>query len=281
MIMINDSRGSPSQRCLDWPVGICSWSLGNDFDKIKEAGVDCVHIAIAPALAKDGSQYLAGFAKSKLKITAAMINFPQEDYSTLESIKATGGIVPDDCWWDNRELALGAIELTAELKVKFLSMHFGFIENRDIAKAKTLIERIKMLADKAAEYNIMLLMETGQETAHELRDFLEKLHHPALGVNFDPANMILYDKGNPVEAVGVLGPWIKHVHIKDALQTKTPGTWGSEVVWGTGEVDADKFLKALKSTGFSGALAIEREGGDNRLGDIQTAVNMLRQFTSE
>jgi L-ribulose-5-phosphate 3-epimerase len=267
-------------QCFDWPIGVCSWSLGNDFEKIAEAGVDCVHLAIAPALANNGSQYLAKVAKSKLKITAAMINFPQEDYSTLESIKKTGGIVPDDCWWDNRELALMAIELTAELKVQFLSMHFGFIDMQNTAKTKTLIERTRMLADKADEHNITLLMETGQESAGELRDFLEKLHCPALGVNFDPANMILYGKGNPVEAVGILGPWIKHVHIKDALQTKTPGIWGSEVVWGTGEVNAVEFLKALKLVDFAGALAVEREGGDDRLGDIKSAVNMLKNFKS-
>lgn len=271
---------SSSLRCLNWPVGVCSWSLGNDFDKITAAGVDCVHLALAPALAKDGSQYLAKAAKSELTFTATMINFPQEDYSSLESIKATGGIVPDDCWWDNRETVLRAIELTAELKVPFLSMHFGFIDNKNPVKAKTLIERTKMLADKAAENNVTLLMETGQESAEELGDFLEKLHHPALGANFDPANMILYGKGNPVEAVGILGPWIKHVHIKDGIQTKTPGTWGSEVVWGKGEVDADKFLKALKNAGFSGALAVEREGGDDRLGDIKIAVNLLRRFTA-
>jgi L-ribulose-5-phosphate 3-epimerase len=265
-------------QCLDWPIGVCSWSLGNDFEKIAETGVDCVHLAIAPALANNGNQYLAKGAKSKLKITATMINFPQEDYSTLESIKRTGGIVPDDCWWDNSELALKAIELTAELKVRFLSMHFGFIEAQNLAKAKTLIERTRMLADKAGEHNVTLLMETGQESADELRDFLEKLHHPALGVNFDPANMILYGKGNPVEAVGVLGPWIKHVHIKDALPTKMPGEWGTEVVWGTGEVNTTKFFKALKLVDFAGALAVEREGGDNRFGDIKSAIDKLRMF---
>jgi len=268
-------------KCLNWPVGVCSWSLGDDFEKIAEAGVDCVHLAIVSALGNAGDKYLAKVAKSKLKITATMINFPQEDYSTLESIKTTGGIVPDDCWWDNRELALRAIELTAELKVRFLSMHFGFIEAQNPAKAKTLIERTRMLADKAGEHNVTLLMETGQESADELRGFIGKLHHPALGVNFDPANMILYGKGNPVEAVGILGPWIKHVHVKDALPTKTSGTWGSEVIWGTGEVNTVEFLKTLKSAGFAGALAVEREGGDDRLGDIKTAVNMLRQVTSE
>jgi sugar phosphate isomerase/epimerase len=265
-------------RCLDWPVGVCSWSLGNDFEKIAEAGADCVHLAIAPALGNAGSQYLAKVAKSKLKMTATMINFPQEDYSTLESIKKTGGIVPDDCWWDNRELALRAIELTAELKVRFLSMHFGFVDMQNPVKAKTLIERTRMLADKAGEHKVTLLMETGQESADELRGFIEKLHHPALGVNFDPANMILYGKGNPVEAVGVLGPWIKHVHIKDALPTKTPGEWGTEVVWGTGEVNAAEFLKALKLVDFAGALAVEREGGDDHLGDIKAAIDKLGMF---
>jgi len=265
-------------KCLDWPVGVCSWSLNNDFEKIKQTGVDVVHLAIQPALGDVGRKYLESFAKSNLKITATMINFPREDYSTLESIKKTGGIVPDDCWWDNRELALKAIELTAELKVQFLSMHFGFIDTHNQAKVKTLIERTRMLADNAAENNITLLMESGQESALELRDFLEKVHHSALGVNFDPANMILYGKGNPVEAVGVLGPWIKHIHVKDAIQTKTPGTWGSEVVWSTGEVNSDKFLNALKDVNFAGALAVEREGGDNRLDDIKHAVEKLKEF---
>jgi sugar phosphate isomerase/epimerase len=263
-------------RCLDWPIGVCSWSLGNDFDRIISAGVDCVHLAIAPALAENGDEYLAKVAKSKLTITAAMINFPQEDYSTFESIKRTGGIVPDECWQANRKATFEAIKLTAEFKVKYLSMHFGFIE----LKSRKLLDRAKMLADKAQEKNVMLLMETGQESAYELREFLEKLHHLALGVNFDPANMILYDKGNPVEAVGVLAPWIKHVHIKDALRTKKPGEWGTEAVWGTGEVNADEFLKALKRAGFAGALAVEREAGDDRLGDIKASVNNLKEFSA-
>jgi sugar phosphate isomerase/epimerase len=236
------------------------------------------HLTIAPALVPGVDAYLAKVTQNKLTISATMVNFPQEDYSTLKSIKETGGIVPDDCWQANRKTTLKAIQVTAELGVKYLSMHFGFIETQNPAKAKTLIERTRMLADKADEYNITLLMETGQESAQELRGFLEKLHHPALGVNFDPANMILYGKGNPVEAVGVLGPWIKHVHIKDALRTKMPGEWGTEVVWGTGEVNAVEFLKALKLVDFAGALAVEREAGNDRFGDIKSAIDKLRMF---
>jgi sugar phosphate isomerase/epimerase len=276
--MIHGSASSSLIRCLDWPIGVCSWSLANDFYKILATGAGCVHLAIAPALGEKREDYLAHVAESNLAISATMINFSQEDYSTLESIKTTGGIVPDGYWWENREKTLKAIEMTDELAVQYLSMHFGFIDLADSAKATKLIERTKMLADKAGEHNVTLLMETGQESAQELREFLEKLNHPALGVNFDPANMILYDKGNPIEAVGILAPWIKHIHIKDALRTKTPGTWGTEVVWGTGEVGETEFLKALKSVKYNGALAIEREAGDDRLGDIKSAVDKLKSF---
>ena len=124
----------------------------------------------------------------------------------------------------------------------------------------------------------MLLLETGQETAAHLRDFLEEINHPAIGVNFDPANMILYDMGDPIEAVKILAPWIKHIHIKDAVRTTNPGTWGQEVIWGNGQVQPDKFLHALEKVNYKGVLAIEREAGDNHLDDIQLTVQRLNSF---
>ncbi len=157
-------------------------------------------------------------------------------------------------------------------------MHAGFIDHSDATHAKKFFDRIKYLADTAEEKQIELLLETGQETATELKDFLEELNHPAVGVNFDPANMILYDKGDPIEAVKVLGPWIRHIHIKDAVRTKQPGTWGTEVPWGQGDVNTELFLQTLKETGFDGVMAIEREAGDDRFGDIKIAAQSLSGF---
>jgi len=111
-----------------------------------------------------------------------------------------------------------------------------------------------------------------------LRWFLEELGHPAVGVSFDPANMILYNKDDPTQAARILAPWIKHVHIKDAVRTQIPGAWGAEVPWARGEVGGEKFLKVLKEIGFDGVLAIERESGDDRLGDISLALNRLVRF---
>ncbi len=266
-------------KCKDWPIGVCTWSLQTDVDGVAEAlkkiGIEHVHLGIRSAIGDGGEEYLAAVQKQGWTVTATMIDFPQEDYSSLDSIKVTGGVVPDDCWDQNRDLFLGAVDATVKLGVKYLSMHAGFVDESDAEHAKKFCDRIRTLADAAAAKDIMLLLETGQETAEELKHFMQELNHPAIGVNFDPANMILYDKGNPIEAVTVLAPWIKHIHIKDANRTEQPGTWGAEVPWGDGQVRPDKFLNALTEIGFDGALAIEREAGDDRPGDIKLAADRL------
>lgn len=265
--------------CGKWPVAVCSWSLQSDVAGVaaamRQLGIDRVNLALKLAFRDGGEAYLDAVRRQNWTVSATTIGFAQEDYSTLESIRATGGILPDDSWPENRRIVVRAAEITAGLGVRCLTMHAGFIESDDPAQARRLHDRLLSLADEAGRRGIVLLMETGQETASALRALLEELNHPALGVNFDPANMILYGKGNPVEAVRTLGPWIKHVHIKDAVRTRQPGTWGTEVPWGDGEVGAEPFLRALCDAGFSGTLAIEREGGDNRLGDIQLAAERL------
>jgi len=271
-------------KCGNWPIGVCSWSLQQDITSIAESmrklGTDHIHLAVRPALQQGGDDYLAEVRRQNWTISATMIDFPQEDYSTLETIKLTGGIVPDDCWPQNQKLFEQAVDVTAELGVRFLSMHAGFIDHNDHDYAAKFYNRIGCLADIASGKNVTLLMETGQETAEDLRRLLEKLSHPAIAVNFDPANMILYDKGDPVEAVKVLEKWVRHIHIKDAIRTTKPGTWGTEVPWGSGEVVPQRFLQVLKKTGFDGGLAIEREAGDDRLGDIRQAVEKLRLFST-
>jgi sugar phosphate isomerase/epimerase len=123
--------------------------------------------------------------------------------------------------------------------------------------------------------NIVLGLETGQETATVLVQLLQKLKRPNVGVNFDPANMILYDKGNPIAALRVLGPWIRQVHIKDARRTKVSGTWGAEVAAGTGEVDWRAFFATLRELNYTGDFVIEREAGGQRLADIRAAKSVV------
>ena len=266
-------------KCKNWPVAVCSWSLQTDVEGVagamKDLGLEHVHLDVGPAVGKGGRECLEAIKAQDWTITSTMIGFPQEDYSTLERIKVTGGIVPDETWESNRQTVIDALEVTADLGVKYLSMHAGFIDETDKAHAEKITRRIKLLADAAADKGVIFLLETGQESASELAQFMEKLDHNFVGVNFDPANMILYNKGNPIQAVRALEPWIRHLHIKDALRTREPGTWGAEVPWGDGEVGMAEFVKVLGEIGFEGAMAIEREAGDNRFGDIKLAVERL------
>jgi L-ribulose-5-phosphate 3-epimerase len=265
-------------KCNDWPIGVCSWSLKNDIaalNRLKaEVGIDRIHLALEPAMASEGKTYLNAIKRQGWQLTATMVGFPQEDYSTPETIRKSGGIVPNNCWEQNKKLVLDAIEMTAILGAKYLTFHFGFIDSENT----TLADRVRLLADTAARHNVVLLMETGQETAQALVEFLKTLAHPALAVNFDPANMVLYDKGEPTEAVKILGRWIRHVHIKDAVQSLATGQWGKEVVWGSGRVGGDGFLKALKQAGFGGALSIERESGSSQADDIKYVARALQSF---
>jgi sugar phosphate isomerase/epimerase len=97
-----------------------------------------------------------------------------------------------------------------------------------------------------------------------------------VGVNFDPANMILYGMGDPVAAIRTLAPHVVQVHVKDAVPTAVPGTWGREVVSGTGAVDWTAFLAAVRALPRVVDLVIEREAGPTREADIQSAVALLR-----
>ena len=269
-------------KCKNWPIGVCTWSLQTDVNGVADAmnkiGIEHVHLGVRAALGEGGNDFLSAVQNQNWIISATMIDFPQEDYSTLDSIKVTGGVGPDEYWEQSQELFLGAAAVTVKLGVKYLSMHAGFIDENDVAYTEKFYERIISLADAAREKNIMLLLETGQETAEELRNFLKELDHPAIGVNFDPANMILYDKGDPIEAVKVLAPWVKHIHVKDANRTTQPGTWGAEVPWGNGQVQTEAFLNALGEIGFDGTLAIEREAGDDRFGDVKLAAERLGSY---
>ena len=100
---------------------------------------------------------------------------------------------------------------------------------------------------------------------------LRKLGRSNVGVNFDPANMLLYDSGESINALRTLWPWVKQCHIKDAHRPKSPGTWGEEVPAGAGQVDWKQFFAALREGQFQGWCAIEREAGTERVRDIVRA----------
>jgi L-ribulose-5-phosphate 3-epimerase len=260
-------------------LAVCSWSLqpidpSDLVAKLRATGIHRVQLALDPL--REASGIWGGmrdeFAQAGITIVSGMLGCVGEDYSTLDSIRLTGGIVPDATWNQNLKNIQAAAALAADLGLKLVTFHAGFVphEPTDPGYSK-MLQRLAALAEIFADKGIALGLETGQETAADLAALLGSLDCPNVGVNFDPANMLLYGKGDPIQAVRLLGPWIRQVHIKDANRTIIPGTWGSEVSVGSGEVDWPAFFAALKEMNYTGDFVIEREAGTQRVADICTA----------
>ena len=213
---------------------------------------------------------------ANLHIASGMMVTLDEDYSSLDSIARTGGIRPDKTWQANRRNAQKIAELAANSDIGLVTFHGGFIpeESNDPERAK-LLDRLRVIADIFKDQGVMLGLETGQESAQTLIDALVDLDHPNIGVNFDPANMILYGKGEPVAALRLLSQFVVQIHIKDALPTETSGTWGSEVPAGQGAVDWDAFFHVANAIDPPVNFIIEREAGADRTDDIAAARDLI------
>jgi L-ribulose-5-phosphate 3-epimerase len=266
-------------------LAVCSWSLrpANPrelIERLSATGIPRVQLALDPLRKSPGIWDETGalLRREKIQIVSGMFGCLGENYSTLENIRVTGGIAPDATWEKNLENIREIAGIAASLSLRLVTFHAGFLPQKktDSAFAK-MSARLGAIADIFAAHQIALGLETGQETAAALAAFLKELNRPDVGVNFDPANMILYDKGNPVEGLRILSPWLRQVHIKDAVRTKIPGTWGTEAAAGSGEVDWTVFFDALREVNFTGDLVIEREAGDRRVPDILAAREMVRR----
>ena len=266
-------------------LAVCSWSLlpacpEDLIQKLRATGISRVQLELDPL--RDSPKVWGDteklFRESGITVASGMVRCIGEDYSTFESIRLTGGIAPDATWDQNLKNISAAAVIAKKMGLKLVTFHAGFLPPDESRPTfKKMLERLDIVADIFMVQNIMLGLETGQETAHELAGLLHRLNHPNIGVNFDPANMILYDKGDPVKALHVLAPWIRQVHIKDAKRTKVPFTWGEEVPVGSGEVDWRGFFSTFKHVIFNVNLVIEREYGNNRVADIRKAREVVER----
>jgi sugar phosphate isomerase/epimerase len=254
-------------------------------EQVRQLGLQHIQLALGGFLGMDDAQRqreLHVLRASGLILTAGMIGFSGEDYTTIATIRETGGYVPDAQWPARKQITLSAGRLAANLDVKMLTTHIGFVPRSGEPKYRVMVDRISEVAEALGAMGVELLMETGQESAPELLQFLNDLRARNVGVNFDPANMILYGAGDPIQAIRTLGRHIRHVHVKDGRHSSQPRTtWGEETPLGAGQVRPVQFLRALNEVGYTGVLSIEREGGQDRVTDVRTAVEALSQAATE
>jgi sugar phosphate isomerase/epimerase len=268
-------------------IGVCSWSLQvTSIPELegfcRELGLGLVQIACGDphhAAWNEGDGLPAVAKAASFRMGGAMIGFPGEDYTTPDTIKISGGFGDPARRPERLERFRWAVARTVDLGLTDLMGHAGFLPEPGDPERSAFLDTLATVAGIAAEKGVTFSFETGQETAELLKRTLEDLKAPNIRVNFDPANMLLYDKGDPIKAVELLGPWIRTVHCKDANRPKIAGQWGEEVPLGRGQANIPLFIKKLKEVGYTGPLFIEREVGDQkeRLRDIAHGVRYLKE----
>jgi L-ribulose-5-phosphate 3-epimerase len=267
-------------------VGVCSWSLQVKSvpelaGYMKLLGVDVVQIACGDphhAAWDEGDAMPAAAKAAGFRMSGAMLGFPGEDYTTPQTIERTGGFGDPATRAERMETFRWGLQRTLDLGLADIMLHAGFLPEPGDPGRSAFLDTLTKVAGLAAEKSVTVAFETGQESAALLRRTLDDLKCSNLKVNFDPANMLLYDKDDPLKAVELLAPDIRSVHVKDANRPTVKGAWGEEVPLGTGQTNTAAFVQLLKKVGYAGPLCIEREVGnqEERFKDILAGVALLK-----
>lgn len=251
-----------------WPIGVFTSidaGLGVHLDVAKELGIPSVHIH-APHAGTRNAEAAQAFLKrcsdAGITITCVFCGFEGESYADIPTTARTVGLVPEATRAERMQEAKEIADFARLLGCGVVGMHIGFVPEKSSASYAGLLAGTRDLLDHLARNGQNMHLETGQETADHLLEFIHDVQRPNLFINFDPANMILYGTGHPIEALKKVGKYVRSIHCKDAkwaAEGQRGQSWGCEVALGEGDVGMELYLQTLKDLGYTGPLTIERE----------------------
>jgi len=269
-----------------WPIGVFASidaGLGVKLEVAHELGIPTIHLHAphqATRTPENAKRFLERLGKLGITISAVFGGFEGESYADIPTVVRTVGLVPPE----TRAARLAEMKEIADfarlLGCKVVALHIGFVPH-DVAEAMygQVVAVARELCDHCRSGGQNLHLETGQETADALLQFIADVGRDNLFINFDPANMILYGTGNPIEALRKVGRYVRSCHCKDGKWAAHPGKeWGTEVPFGQGDVGAETFLRTLKEFGYDAPLTIEREIAqepERQKAEIGQAVRLL------
>jgi len=267
-------------------IGVMFWAGRDTLAEIQSLGVHCGQLGIAGGVELSGqtvSEWKQALETAQFPIVTVFAAYDGEDYADVPTVQRTVGFIPRDTRAARERRTYDVIDFAAAIGAPSFACHIGFVPedttHPDYTGVRDMVRRI---ADHAARLKLTFALETGQEPAHVLQHFLKDLDRSNVGINFDPANMILYGTGDPIEALNVLAPQVLSVHMKDGdwPPRGQPEALGTERPLGQGSVGIPRFAAKLKEIGFRGSLNIEREAENQqeRLADIRKAVAYLKSL---
>jgi L-ribulose-5-phosphate 3-epimerase len=243
--------------------------------RVKELGFTTCFLSLDDYIGKfnsDLAKKLKGLLnKYGVTATAAEVVGPGKLTWDFIDGPSTIGIVPRATRAERMDALKQTSDFAKMLSIPNIQTHCGFIpENPGDPLYKEAVIAIRELAEHCSGNGQSFLMETGQETPVTVLRTIKDVGKPNLGVGLDTANLILYGKANPVDAVDILGPHIRSVHAKDGKWPTNPDKLGEEVIIGSGVVDFKQVLTKLHRVGYKGAISIEREtSGPKQIEDVK------------
>ena len=275
-----------------WAIGVFTSvdaGLGVRLDVARELRIPTVQLHAPHQGSRTMAQadeFLSRAKAAGISVTAVFGGFEGESYADIPTVKKTVGLVPRDTRGARLQEMKEIADFAKLLGVNVVALHLGFVPH-DCGDADygPLVAVTQELCDHCRRNGQALHLETGQEPADALLQFIADVGRENLAINFDPANMILYGTGEPIPALRKVGRHVKSVHCKDAKWAARPGQeWGTEVPLGEGDVNMESYLRTLKEIGYAGPLTIERELAHDparQKADIGAAVRLLNELKAK
>lgn len=272
-----------------WPIGVFASidaGLGVKLEVARELGVPTIQLH-APAKATrtpdNAEQFLQRIGGLGIELTAVFGGFEGESYADIPTVAKTVGLVPPATRAERTQEMKEIADFAKLLHCDVAALHLGFVPHDTSDPLYGEVVAVTQdVCDHCAANGQRLHLETGQETADALLQFMADVGRDNLFVNFDPANMILYGTGEPIEALRKIGAKVRSVHCKDGVWADNPGQeWGREVPLGDGDVGMENYLRTLLALGYDGPLTIEREIAqepERQKKEIGQAVQLLAEL---
>jgi sugar phosphate isomerase/epimerase len=257
-----------------------------EFKKVHDLGLPTCQLVgweQARFTTENAQKALAASRKYAVEITAFWCGWEGPAVWDFYDGPLTLGLTPPAFRHDRLKMLMRGADFAAMIGVKDMVTHVGFIpENPNDPEYSSLIAVLRYLASYCLKKGLYFLFETGQETPVTLLRAIEDIGLDNLGANLDPANFILYGNANPVDALDVIGKYVRGVHAKDGLYPTRGKYLGEETPLGQGKVNFPALVARLKELGYDGALTIEREiSGNQQVQDILMAKSLLEHLIGE
>jgi L-ribulose-5-phosphate 3-epimerase len=258
--------------------------IGKDPDaalaKVSELGLPTSQIFVEEFEAELAGRLRQALDKYKIEATSVVVGGPGKEVWDFYQGPLTIGLVPRPTRAARIAQIKKASDFAKQCGIPAVQTHCGFIpENPNDPVYNETVEAIREVAQYCKRNGQNFRYETGQETPITLVRAMGDVGVDNQGVNFDLANLILYGKANPVDAIEILGPYVQGIHAKDGMWPTNPKQLGQEVPIGKGKVDFPVIIERLKLLHYRGAVTIEREiSGPQQVEDVRASKMYLEKL---